>query len=550
MRSTRELSASRRSELARQPAWLFRELRAFLARTSAKRPRSSRALTTLFVAACVLSASAVATRAQAQPVSADDAEFDRVPSTFSYTQPAEANRVRALLEMTGVYTFGFTFYLATNKLLPEYDVNYSWPVYRKKLLGQGFEFDLNGLNTNFVGHPTGGSMYYIMARSNQLSIAESEAFAIGGSLLWELFGEVREYMSINDSIVTPLAGMAIAEPVTQLGAFFDRSSPTLTNRILGTFFAPIKTLNDLLDGRTLARSRFLDERGFPANEFHQFDLRAGSAAVVQQATDGQATSRSFEARLSAASKLVRLPGYDDAGRREYWFTDGNVSSMQVDAALAAGGLVDLEVHTVVAVAGYHFRNATGDSNAGLHGQGTLVGLALGYQYVLHDYDRDRPWPRDRFSSVQPLGVLLEQRAAFGALRFNSHLEAGLDFGGARPYALTQYVRLPNVPELPKLIEDNRYYFMRGGHLFANMALSHELFEIAGKLRYDHYTEIDVPIPIDDTRILLEGRVTLALGHSPGRIGVVLQHRSRSGHMGEAKAAREELSLGLELGARY
>ena len=41
-------------------------------------------------------------------------------------------------------------------------------------------------------------MYYTMARSNQLSVAESTAFAVGGSLLWELFGEVREYISIND----------------------------------------------------------------------------------------------------------------------------------------------------------------------------------------------------------------------------------------------------------------------------------------------------------------------------------------------------------------
>ena len=92
-------------------------------------------------------------------------------STFAYDAPSAENRIRALLETTGVYVVGFTFYVATNRLLPDYDVEYSWPVLREKLLGTGFELDVNGLNTNFVGHPLGGSMYYTMARSNQLNVA-------------------------------------------------------------------------------------------------------------------------------------------------------------------------------------------------------------------------------------------------------------------------------------------------------------------------------------------------------------------------------------------
>jgi hypothetical protein len=390
------------------------------------------------------------------------------PSTFAYTLPADENRVRALLELTGVYTFGFTFYLASNRLLPKYEVGYSWPVFREKLLGGGFELDINGLNTNFAGHPFGGSMYYTMARSNRLNVAESTAFAIAGSLLWELFGEVREYISINDMIVTPLAGLAIAEPVFQLGAFFDRSGPQLHNRILGTVFAPIKSLNDWLDGSRLARAVTQDASGFPMNEYHRFDLRLGVAAVTQgEVTDYPSSKRTFESRISLASYLVRLPGYDRAAEHSLFFGQANVSSLDVATSLNGAGLVDLELHTLVGVAGYHFRGARYDAASGVRGQGLLLTLTMGFQYVLHDYDRDRPWPRDRFSSIQPMGLLLEHRFDRGKLSWVNRFEGGLDFGGLRPYALPVYRSLSDAAQLPVLVENNAYCFVRGGHVLAS-----------------------------------------------------------------------------------
>lgn len=468
----------------------------------------------------------------------------RVPSTFAYAAPAQENRIRALLELTGVYTVGFTFYLATNRLLPEYDVDYSWPILRDKLLGAGFELDLNGLNTNFVGHPLGGSMYYTMARSNQLNMAESAAFAFGGSLLWELFGEVREYISTNDMIVTPLAGLAIAEPVFQLGAFFDRSSPQLHNRVLGVLFAPVKSLNDWLDGRALARTQAPDAWGFPTDEYHRFDLRLGAGAVMQDPPSERVTGpRTFEGRLGLASQLVRLPGYDGASDHSMFFGEANVSSVEIAAALNGTGLVDLEVHTWVGVAGYYHRD-------GRNRHGTLLSAAMGYQYVLHDYDRDRPWPRDRISSVQPLALVLEHRRDFVGHIWTVHVEGGLDFGGLRPYALTAYKQSPDAVELTPLVENNAYCFVRGAHLLASLLATFEQLELAGRVRYERYTGIDLPVDTDDSRLLLEGRVTLALGDSPARLGVVVQRRARKGAIAAVEAARSELSLGLELGARY
>jgi hypothetical protein len=475
----------------------------------------------------------------------------QIASTFAYTTPADENRIRAVFEVSAVYTVGFTFFLATNRLLPKYEVGYSWPVFREKLLGAGFELDINGLNTNFVGHPLGGSMYYTMARSNRLNVAESTAFAIGGSLLWELFGEVREYISINDMIVTPLAGLAIAEPFFQLGAFFDRSSPRLHNRLLGAAFAPVKSLNDWLDGRSLARAAEQDASGFPANEYHRFDLLLGAAAVTQnEATGYPNANRTFESRVSLASYLIRLPGYDRAGEHSLFFGEANVTSIDLAAAFNGAGLVDFEMHTLVGIAGFYSRSARTDVGSGVRGRGTLLSVTMGYQYVLHDYDRDRPWPRDRFSSVQPLGLLLEHRVDWGKLVWLNHVEAGLDFGGLRPYALTVYRSLGDAAMLPVLVENNAYCFVRGGHLLASMRLTLAGFELSAKLRYERFAEVDVPVAVQDSRVMMEGRATLALGHSPARLSLVVQRRVRKGSMGAAHVERSETSMGLELGANY
>jgi hypothetical protein len=81
-------------------------------------------------------------------------------------------------------------------------------------------------------------------------------------------------------------------------------------------------------------------------------------------------------------------------------------------------------------------------------------------------------------------------------------------------------------------------------------LAVEQLELAARLRYERYAEIDVPVAVQDSRLLLEGRATLVLGRSPARLSLLVQRRVRKGTMGAARAERSEMSVGLELGARY
>ena len=151
--------------------------------------------------------------------------------TFAYTTPAEARPLRALLELGAVFTLGFAWYATSAPTVENWDPGYRWSTFRDKITGGDVGLDANSFGTNFIGHPLGGTGYYLAARSNRLGILQSFGFTIAGSLLWEVFGEVSEVVSTNDMIVTPLAGLSIGEATIQLASHFDRSEPAAGNRV-------------------------------------------------------------------------------------------------------------------------------------------------------------------------------------------------------------------------------------------------------------------------------------------------------------------------------
>lgn len=87
------------------------------------------------------------------------------------------------------------------------------PVDRSSLednLRHGFSFDQDELQTNFLGHPYHGGLFFNSARGAGLDFWESVPYAVGGSLIWELFAE-REPPSANDLAATSLGGIILGE---------------------------------------------------------------------------------------------------------------------------------------------------------------------------------------------------------------------------------------------------------------------------------------------------------------------------------------------------
>jgi hypothetical protein len=467
--------------------------------------------------------------------------------TFTYTQPAEAKPLRAAAEIGAVLAVGFAWYATTAPTVKRWDPGYRWATFKNKLTLKDFGTDSNEFGTNFVGHPAGGTGYYLAARANRLSIPVSFGLAVTGSLLWEMFGEVSEVVSMNDMIVTPLAGIAIGEATTQLGAYFDRQSSSGGHRILGSLFGPLKSLNDRLDGLSPDRS------GLDEDEWHRF--RADAALTLSQEDRAVGGNRRVWPEGSAllSSELVRLPGYDRTGEDMRWFSDGNVSNIALTASAGGAGLTDVAFSTQVVLAGGYYRSSRRDARGNAWGGNGLFGVTTGFVYAFHQYHREQPSKLDRVSTVQPLGFSFEQRGWLGETVVTGAVELGPDFGGMTPADITGFDGDP--ARLPLVQRQRGYYLGVGGHLRARLALAHGPAFLTGEVAGIGLRGISVPADPQGPR-LEDELVTYGLelgARVPGSAftpRLFAERRLRRGVVGDLPGRAGDSTLGAGMGATF
>lgn len=152
-----------------------------------------------------------------------------------------------------------------------------------KSLGDNFKnafvWDNDQFSTNLFAHPYHGSLYFNSARSNNLNFWESVPYAVGGSLMWEMAGEV-EPPAINDLIATSFGGVCIGEITHRISALILNDRTHGMRRFLREFAAalvnPMQGLNRIIDGdATRVRGDYYlyhDYVRFPV----EFDITVGS----------------------------------------------------------------------------------------------------------------------------------------------------------------------------------------------------------------------------------------------------------------------------------
>ncbi|MES2426712.1 MAG: DUF3943 domain-containing protein [Bacteroidota bacterium] len=157
------------------------------------------------------------------------------------------------LQVLGVNVFTWSL----DRFVLNQDFSHIGPASWKYNIQQGWEWDSDRFGINFIGHPYTGSMYFNAARSQGYNYFQSIPFAIGGSLMWEYFGETTR-PSYNDVINTPLNGAFLGE------IFYRLSSNILDDRTAGGERAfreiaaglvdPVRGLNRLLQGKSFRRT--------------------------------------------------------------------------------------------------------------------------------------------------------------------------------------------------------------------------------------------------------------------------------------------------------
>ncbi len=492
--------------------------------------------------------------------------------TFRYRQPAEPDMLRALFEGLGVLGLGYVEYLAaTHQVSPGGRLFFDGGIFYDKVSGNAQSFDANQFGTNFLGHPFGGTLYYLAARSNRLTIPQSFAWALTGSLLWEYFGEIREKPSINDMVTTPWGGFANGETFIQFAAFFSRGRRTVHGQVLELVFGLPRVTHDAIDGVTPEPAESTDALGFPNDIAHDFRARFGAGSTFQQGI-GKSGAGEFEGRFALDAELKNLASYGRAGDESRVYDDGNIAAMHVRLAQSDGHVVDGLYEAKVSPIGYYRHKARVDERGRLFGQSTIVGLTVGYEYGAHDYDRDRRRPVDVIGKITVLGLLAEHVAYLGGARVRTRLEIGGDFAGVRAYGLPAYLeRNPTAPtpppaeagnvrvDLPYILRNEGYYFAAGPSIIPSVAVELDPVELAARLRIDDYRGI-LGLDVDQTKLTRDvarsdrrivGSVRASARITSGiEVGAELEARRREGRVGDIHDARTQRTIVGFLGARF
>lgn len=115
----------------------------------------------------------------------------------------------------------------------------------------GFVWDNDLFTTNMFAHPYHGNLYFNAARTNGLTFWESAPYALGGSLMWEFFGET-EPPAINDILATSMGGIAIGEITHRVSHVVLDDRQRGFNRFLreaaATIINPIQGIHRLISG--------------------------------------------------------------------------------------------------------------------------------------------------------------------------------------------------------------------------------------------------------------------------------------------------------------
>ena len=116
-----------------------------------------------------------------------------------------------------------------------------------------WKWDNNKFKNNQFSHPYHGALYYNSGRSNGYTFWQSAPWALGGSLMWEWFGEAWA-PSPNDLLNTTLGGISLGEMLWRVSSLTLDNTATGSERtfreIGATLLNPVRGFNRIVRGET------------------------------------------------------------------------------------------------------------------------------------------------------------------------------------------------------------------------------------------------------------------------------------------------------------
>jgi hypothetical protein len=396
---------------------------------------------------------------------------------------------------------------------------------------EAWRLDNNMYDTNALRHPAQGMANYLFARSNYLSVPSSYLFSIALSTAWEIAGEYRELVSVNDIVMTPATAMPIAESFAQMSAFFG-----------------------LYDWMDRARPHWMRNLGAVWLEgpiWH--DFRLGLEGGFRAGASGAAPS----SRLALDTEIIRIPGYGLPGTGDHLMINGNFSQIVLRTGFDEGGLNDLLFFTRAALLTFYYKSITPDASRGYD---IILGVSSAFEYSKHwlGPDHDTRWTRDQAAIAHLLGPTIDGRARHGKLELRAVIDLYGDFAMVRNYALTELQAAEGDENMKSSVVRERYHYALGMSGMARVMARYDRLEAGLQAQTDVFDSIEgldrnqaqlmTDYNLRDsrkiTRMWLSYELPVRYGSTNTRLGISFTERKREGTAGDySDSTREHELLG-------
>ena len=330
------------------------------------------------------------------------------------------------------------------------EVDWTRPSWTDKLTLHSVRFDTNPFDVNALRHPLAGIGDYQIARSNGFGALASTAFAYAAGAVWEFGVEYYEDPAINDLIMNGAGGLAIGEPLYQIGQLWRGGELSPADRLRSAAFSPFAATQDLWRSHRVWH---------PRRAWRDFAFSAG--AVSHRLDDG--TFRG-ELALGLDIDVVRHTGFVVPDAHEGPIAPGAWSRFTLGLRLgelgAGGQPAAIAVRSQTALAGTYTQDAAG------HGRLLALGTAFAYR-------RDRlarEW--DHVMIAHLLGPQLQLSRRGGETELRWDVAAYGDFGLIDAHVFGPVSPLPPPPPYLSTLQVQGYYNAAGASIESRVRADH------------------------------------------------------------------------------
>jgi len=394
---------------------------------------------------------------------------------FSYAKNSnelkKKNLKRAIIENLMLYAYSFPSYWIRHNIMKEdWEFKFTWEDQKRRIFElEGVRFDSNTFQFNWT-HSLSGTIYYNFARVNNLNILESFAFSTTISLLWEVFNEFREVVSVNDNIFTPIGGMIIGEGLYNLGIYNYSNHKGLKQKIFTFLTNPVIFLNDVLSRKnkplkkknfspqfSLSFSQLLNTKREYNNPFFRFDFNSSLFNIKHVYDKKHEINQFFKGTLFSNFNINLILSFDKI--EEYAFDTKFIFSGKIKKRLYSSK----------------------------RGHILFYGFSSSYDFFKEMYEINNP---DKYAVVNIIGYDFNYLSFKNNLKFYFGLSSYIHFSLINSIGFREYKEDNPIIGTKTTLMQHNYYYAWGPSIYFYSGLKINKISILTKIKYLYFSSIE------------------------------------------------------------